>query len=275
MASRHHLLQHTPSFLTHITDILGQNISALNGNHVNSPTSSAVLFLIGESRRSGSPWLILNKRSQQVRQPGDLCFPGGGPSPRVDTVLAWLLSLPGFPFARWQARVRCRFPDKRHLMSQLLATCLRESFEEMRLIPLGVRFLGPLPPQRLVLFDRVIYPMVGWIKHQRHFRINGEVEKLIYIPIEKLLDPDHYAYFRIRYPSDLSVNIDPKRRELPCFVHQQGEIYDILWGATYRMIMTFLAQVFDFIPPEINTRQKIDSHLSPAYFENPKYYHGK
>ncbi len=269
MVSGHYLLQHTTSFLTHITEVLGQNISVLDDSHVNSPTASAVLFLIGESRPSGSPWLILNKRSQQVRQPGDLCFPGGGPSPRVDTVLARLLSLPGFPFSRWQARVGYRFPGKSNLMAQLLATCLRESFEEMRLIPLGVRFLGPLPPRRLVLFDRIIYPMVGWVKYQKYFRINGEVEKLIYIPIKKLLNPDNYACFRIRYPSGLSVNMDQKKQVLPCFVHQKEGIHDILWGATYWIVMTFLLQVFGFVPPEINTRRKIDSHLSPAYFENP------
>lgn len=266
MVLRHHLLENSSRLLTHIIEVLGQNISAINGNHVDSPTSSSVLFLISEPRPSDLPWLILNKRSQQVRQPGDLCFPGGGPSPRMDTVLARLLSLPGFPFARWQSRAGHRFSKNRNLLSQLLATCLRESFEEMRLIPLGVQFLGPLPPQRLVMFNRVIYPMVGWVKCQKYFRLNGEVERLVHIPIEKLLNPDNYAYFRITYPSDLSVDIDQKRRELPCFVHQQEGTHEILWGATYRIIMTFLSQIFNFIPPETSARPRINSHLAPAYF---------
>jgi 8-oxo-dGTP pyrophosphatase MutT (NUDIX family) len=187
MAIRHQLLENTSRFLTHTTEILGQNITDLDGRHVASPTASSVLFLISEpcsfGKHSKTPWLVLNKRSRQVSQPGDLCFPGGGPSPRVDTMLAKSLSLPGFPFSRWRSRVGYPFSKNSHLLAQLLATCLRESFEEMRLIPLAVKFLGPLPSQRLVMFDRVIYPMVGWVKYQKYFRLNGEVESLGHIPI--------------------------------------------------------------------------------------------
>jgi hypothetical protein len=43
---------------------------------------SAVLFLLttcpGAKGRGFQPCLLLNKRSQQVLQPGDLCCPGGG-----------------------------------------------------------------------------------------------------------------------------------------------------------------------------------------------------
>ncbi|RTZ96690.1 MAG: hypothetical protein DSY90_09805 [Deltaproteobacteria bacterium] len=268
MASRHDLLQHTDSLITHITDTLGQNISALNGNHVDTPTSSSVLFLISQPRTSRYPWLLLNKRSRQVRQPGDLCFPGGGPSPRVDTVLAKCLSLPGLPFARWRSGIGRRFSGNGRMLSQLLATCLRESFEEMGLNPLGVRFLGPLPAQRLVLFDRVIYPMVGWIRSQTRFRLNGEVEKVIPISIGQLLNPGNYARFRITYPPGLSVTIKQQAQALPCFIHQGEKSRDILWGATYRMIMMFLSQVLDFIPPETDTLPEIDSPLSSAYFKN-------
>ena len=269
MTRKQHLLDHPVSFLTHVTGVLDQNLPVPDGNHIDSPASSAVLFLIGPSPVSGAPRLILNKRSRQVRQPGDLCFPGGGPAPRVDRVWARLLSLPGLPVSRWQAGRKDLQRGNRRLIAQLLATSLRESFEEMRLMPFGVRFLGPLPPQRLVLYKRVIYPMVGWVKKQKRFRLNGEVEKLIHIPIEQLLNPDNYACFRITYPPDIELNIDQQGRELPCFVHRQGRNCDILWGATYRMIMTFLSQVFDFIPPATRVRPRMDSHLSPAYFELP------
>ena len=40
----------------------------------------------------------------------------------------------------------------------LFAASIRESFEEMGLNPFGVQFLGPLPPQRLVMFHREIFP---------------------------------------------------------------------------------------------------------------------
>ncbi|HSM74653.1 MAG TPA: hypothetical protein VK852_08460, partial [Desulfobacterales bacterium] len=75
----------------------------------------------------------------------------------------------------------------------LLAAALREGFEEMRLNPLGVEFLAPMQAQRLVLFQRVIYPLVGWVPRQRRFIPNWEVDKIVRIPLAALLDPVNYA----------------------------------------------------------------------------------
>ena len=107
-------------------------------------TASAVLFLLGrQPGKTNHPeeiCLILNKRSANVRQAGDLCCPGGRVSPRLDTGLAKLLNLPLLPLARWPYwpgwRQR-RSHDVRWLRL-LLATGLRESVEEMRLNPFGL-----------------------------------------------------------------------------------------------------------------------------------------
>ena len=69
----------------------------------------------------------------------------------------------------------------------------------MRLNPLGIQFLGPLPSESLVMFHRVLYPMVGWIARQRHFFPNWEVEKIIRVPLEDLLQPENYACYRINF----------------------------------------------------------------------------
>ncbi len=266
------ILQNKDRFLSRIITTLEQNLAVINDNDTNQPASSSVLFLIGEPRAvnglSNTPCLILNKRSRKIRQPGDLCFPGGGPAPRIDAALAKLLLFPGLPLARWRSRTDYHQPENIRRLAQLLATSLRESFEEMRLIPLDVRFLGPLPPQRLIMFARTIYPMVGWVQHQKHFRLNGEVEKLVYISIQALLNQENYASFQLTYPSILPPGIDKTRREFPCFVHHQEGATEILWGATYRIVMTFLAQVFDFSPPETSDLPGIDNHLSPDYFNN-------
>lgn len=242
----------------------------IDDDDASRPVSSAVLFLLGEpppaSGASTSPCLILNKRSQQIRQPGDLCFPGGNPIPRIDAVFARLLRLPGFPFGRWRAQIKHNPSQSVHGLTHLLATCLRESFEEMGLIPLGVRFLGPLPCQHLAMFNRTIYPMVGWTQYQKRFRLNSEVEKLVYIPIENLLNPDNYAFFQVGCPAELPTGINAGKREFPCFVHRKGRDVEILWGATYRIVMTFLAQIFDFSPPETSQLQKIENPLPPNYF---------
>ena len=67
--------------------------------------ASAVLFLLGrlpeKTNHPEETCLILNKRSADVRQAGDLCCPGGRVSPRLDAGLAKLLRLPMLPLARW------------------------------------------------------------------------------------------------------------------------------------------------------------------------------
>ena len=45
--------------------------------------------------------VILNKRSRDVLQGGDLCCPGGTINSRLDAYLAKALSLPGSPLSRW------------------------------------------------------------------------------------------------------------------------------------------------------------------------------
>ena len=147
-------------------------------------------MLLGNSRhgRSGGirqPCLILNKRSMKVRQPGDLCCPGGSVSPGIDYKLAQLLFLPGTPIRRWRflGQWRRKRPAEADYLGLLLATGLRESFEEMRLNPFGVRFLGPLPPAELVMFRRKIYPLVCWVARQKKFTANWEVDKIVSIPL--------------------------------------------------------------------------------------------
>ncbi|MFO7706798.1 MAG: hypothetical protein R6V84_01405, partial [Desulfobacterales bacterium] len=137
---------------------------------------SAVLLLLSACRngsgRGQETCLVLNKRSSQVRQPGDLCCPGGSVSPRFDGWAARLLRWPLLPLGRWPfwGRWRRERPREARWLALCLATALRESFEEMRLNPLRVKFLGPLPPQRLELFRRLIYPLAAWAPGPRHYR---------------------------------------------------------------------------------------------------------
>jgi hypothetical protein len=234
-------------------------------------TASAVLFLLGrQPGKRNHPeeiCLILNKRSTNVRQAGDLCCPGGRVSPRLDTGLAKILNLPLLPLARWPYwpgwRQR-RSHDVRWLRL-LLATGLRESVEEMRLNPFGLKFLGPLPPQPLVMFQRVIYPMVVWVTGQKRFYPNWEVEKIVCIPLREFFNTSQYARYRLRIetPSTAeNINISP------CFRYQKDGEAEILWGATFRITMVFLNYVFGFSPPDFNSLPEIRGHLTRAYLNN-------
>jgi hypothetical protein len=277
-----HLLTDAPALVANILRVLHEKNghAPLFPERVSlSPATSAVLLLLGRKPRQRGlhpePCLIFNKRSMKVKQPGDLCFPGGRMAPDLDVYLSRILRLPFFPLARWpywQQWQRLRPVEARRL-SLLLAASLREGLEEMRLNPLGVRFLGPLPRQRLRMFDRVIYPMAGCIGRQRRFFPNWEVEKIVHIPLSDLLNVHGYGCYRLQMgPRPQSRSLAGKRQgtppvtqDFPCFVHQKGNEREILWGATYRITMLFLELILGFTPPSMETLPIIEGSLDDRY----------
>ena len=187
--------------------------------------------------------------------------------PRTDRLLSNVLKLPLMPLTRWPYWKKWfrHDPNAARELAILLATCLRESFEEMRLNPLGVKFLGLLPPQSLVMFERVIYPLVAWIKRQQRFYPNWEVEKIVYIPLQELLKSENYARYRLHSGSDSSRNQALHATDFPCFRHTYKDETEILWGATYQIICTFLNSVFDFSPPDWASLPVINGSLGDNY----------
>jgi len=248
-----------------------QNNMVFSKGVTGSSITSSVLFLLGPDCQgkgfSSTPCLILTKRSLKVKQPGDLCCPGGSISSGPDFYLAKLLYLWGSPLSRWPywpLWCKKRHKEARRL-ALLFATCLREGFEEMRLNPLGVKFLGPLPSQQLVMFRKVIYPMVCWTGRQKRFFPNWEVERVVYIPLQNLLNPSAYARYRLDIESPRKNGKDPNMKEYPCFVHEyQGES-EVLWGATFRIAMVFLETIFGFKPPDMDSLPVVYGSLGENY----------
>jgi 8-oxo-dGTP pyrophosphatase MutT (NUDIX family) len=226
-----------------------------------SPDASAVLFLLARSP-AGEPVVILNKRSRQVRQPGDLCFPGGSIAPGRDGLIAKILTLPHMPTARF-AKHRGRG------LSLLLATGLRESFEEMRLNPFNVAYLGLLPTQRLVMFQRDIHPLVCWVSGQRRFFPNWEVEKVIFVPLKNLLEPEGYARYHLEMVSGSDPSLSPEPLQVLCFRIGDAGAQEFLWGATFRIILTFLDIVFGFTPPDPGALPVVFGRLDETYMGRP------
>jgi hypothetical protein len=233
-------------------------------------TDSAVLLpimfhsVLG-SGSLGKPCLVLNKRSAKVRQPGDLCYPGGGIGP-WDRILAKLQRLPSTPISKWMKQTRYRFkknPSTTRL-SLRLTICLRESWEEMRLNPFRVSFLGALPAQQLVLFQRTIHPMVGWVNGQAQFKTNWEVERIVLIPLEQFLDPRNYGRYRLTWSKESGHPL-PKE-DFPCFIFQDHKGLEVLWGATYRITLSFLSLCFGFSPPASENLQVVRRHMGRSYF---------
>lgn len=235
-------------------------------------TASGVLLLLGmhcaENGLPPDPCLILNKRSRRVKQPGDLCCPGGRIIPRLDYYFGKLLTVPLFPLARWLywSSWRRERPHEAQRLAILFATGLRESFEEMYLNPLGVKFLGPLQPESLVMFERHIFPMVCWVRWQKRFRINWEVEKVVYIPLRKLLNPGYYGRYRISMAPNIEIEFHNMTNDFPCFVHQREDEKEVLWGATYRIVTSFLKAIFGFTPPDLASLPVVPGILDENYY---------
>jgi len=214
-------------------------------------TASSVLLLLGQGcgHDPQEPCLILNKRSARVRQPGDLCCPGGGMVPWLDRLIARAIRVGMLGRAVSVNHRRLFLNGTSHRMRLLLATGIREAFEEMRLNPFGLRFLGPLPPQSLRMFRRVIYPMVCWVNSQQRFHPNWEVAKVVRIPIRRLFQPQGYARYRLSFSPAVQEHVGRAWDEFPCLIFHHRGSREMLWGATFRIVMAFLERTFGFEPP--------------------------
>jgi 8-oxo-dGTP pyrophosphatase MutT (NUDIX family) len=225
------------------------------------PESSAVLFPLGlfKTEDKALASLILNKRSLMVKQPGDLCFPGGGVMPRIDTIISKVMALPMMPLGRWPlwGDLIKKRPNQAARLSTLFATGVREGLEEMGINPFRLRFLGPLPPQDLVMYRRTIYPLAAWLDGQSRFRTNWEVDKVVFIPLRDLMTEGLYRRCR------MVIRGNPM--EFPCFLHRDDTGEDIIWGATYRIVVEFLTHVFGFTPPPTGDLQLLETPPARPY----------
>jgi hypothetical protein len=268
------LLKDSRKLFRHIQQMTGERIVPTVDYPVQASElaeASAVLFLLGMTPSpNGSgpePCLILNKRSEKVKQPGDLCCPGGGVMPGVDALLARTMTLPGLPMWRWPfwSRLRNENPKQADTLRFLFFTSVRESFEEMRLNPFGVQFLGPLPPQKLVMFQKTIYPMMGWISGQKKFFPNWEVEKIVYIPLKNLLNPKNYIRYKLYRHAPGMNDSRLMVYDSPSYVHINHMEKEILWGATCKITLKFLKRIFDFSLPDIVSLPIVEAMMDENY----------
>lgn len=231
--------------------------------------TSSVLLLLGEiSGEGGVPeaCVILNKRSREVKQPGDLCCPGGAIE-KLDHFLARLLSFRGSSLSKWPrwSELKTEDPESAQFVSLLYAAGLREAWEEMGLNPFGVTFLGALPTQCLVIFRRSVHPMVAWVSHQKRFRLSWEVERIVQFPLRALLDPFNYSRYRMFVPPNLEWRLRGSTVDFPCFIYNIGGRAELLWGVTFRIVTHFLELIFGFEVPDIEKLPLVPATMAEEY----------
>ena len=232
---------------------------------------AGVLVLLGKhpihSNSEDKYFFLLNKRSVNVQQPGDLCFPGGHPKQWMDLILShfivpYILPLKkGLGFQMNKKINRESF----QIIMYFLGNALREGFEEIRLNPFKVDFLGALRCYRLESFHRLIFPMVGIMKKEIKLKPNWEVDKIIRLPLTSLFNHNDYATYKLKVEGRFRKMFHNDWVDYDCFIHREdGQPDEILWGATYKIIMSFLKAVFDFTPPDSNLRPIIKGKLYPV-----------
>jgi 8-oxo-dGTP pyrophosphatase MutT (NUDIX family) len=210
---------------------------------------------------------LLNKRSKRVQQAGDLCAPGGGVSPFLDRLSQKILEFGLLPFARGAGFERAKQRGKGVYGTILLflGNALRESWEEIRLSPFNVEFLGPLPTYRLQSRRWIIFPIVGRIKHVWQPKLSWEVEKIVSLPLQAFFLSENYAIYSLEVPENLIAQGIPNPWNFPCLVFGEEGVEEILWGATFSIIRTFLKVVFDHPLPFPDGRRVIHRPLVSNY----------
>jgi 8-oxo-dGTP pyrophosphatase MutT (NUDIX family) len=238
-----------------------------------SHSAAGVLLLLhhtGSDRQPGGEGEFifqLIKRSARVAQPGDLSCPGGLLHGILDPVLMPLIStgiipvLGGEPLSFARSRDRETF----RLIKLFLANAVRESWEETGLSPWNVSFLGPLPCYSLFLFRRTIFPLVGFAKKRWESCPNVEVESIVEIPLTAFLDESNYALYNVETSSEVKT-ARQRPNGFPCLVARDSAgKEEVLWGATFYIIMNFMKIVFNLDTPDPGSKRVINRTLGPDY----------
>ena len=166
----------------------------------NGHKPAAVLIPIQE--RADGDYIVLTKRGDNMpTHKGQIAFPGG--------------------------RVHAADAD-------LVATALRESHEEIGVVPEHVRVLGRLD-EFTAGYSIVVTPVVGVIPPQYDFRLDlSETSAIASVPIRSLMEPGTYVK---------NAHLSPGGHPSYHFYVNNG--WDI-WGVTARILVQFLELAYDF-----------------------------
>lgn len=250
-----------------------QHIDSLRKANERHLAAGILLILIFKNRadschgEEGEYFFKLIKRSDKVPQPGDLSCPGGMLNRFLDPILGLCISSGLLPIMNGKALayVKDRGAESFKAINLFLANAVRESWEEIRINPFSISFTGALPSYTFSPAKRTIFPVAGVVKNSSSLRPNEEVEKVVDIPISAFFDESNYANFVIdpplpdRSPHDFLP-------QYPCLVYRDidGE-EEVLWGATYNIILDFLYLTLGHRQPDMSGRRIIKRSLRPDY----------
>lgn len=180
----------------------------------NAGIFAVLILLVGEEGREE---ILFEKRSLNIRQPGEVSLPGG----RVEA---------GESYEE---------------------AALRETKEEIGIDPSKIEILGEL--DYLVASNRMIRSFVGRMEDfdQNRFRQNDEVESIFTVPVKYFLEnpPKNYnTPMRIQLQDDFPYERIPSGKDYPFgeYVHSVPLYLDtdpLIWGFTARIVDGFIKRL--------------------------------
>jgi 8-oxo-dGTP pyrophosphatase MutT (NUDIX family) len=272
------ILSRHNDFIDHVIDKLGtaandfretMDSMTRQGKTGESWQGAGVLLPLFYQKKDGQGEFVIKlmKRSSNVVQGGDISCPGGMLHPVADPLLRPFIEagippvLRGKPLAYAKRRGHADF----RTISLFLTNAVREAWEELRISPFNVRFLGPLPSRPLIAFTRIIFPLVGYIQRDWVPKPNWEVEKILELPLKDFFNEENYGLYTIETSYKLRDDMSGFRH-FPCFIvkDKHGE-EEVLWGATFSIVMSFFKIVFDFELPDLNGNRTFKKVLAAEY----------
>ncbi len=164
---------------------------------------AAVLILF--YRKQNEWYLLFTKRSQQVNHhKGQISFPGGA---------------------------------KEEGDATLLHTALRETKEEIGLLPENIQIVGRISPHRTVTSNYQVWPFIGIYTKAldiTHLTIEEkEVEKILEVPLRSLLQ---------QYPPQTETIWWKGEKKI---IYYYKYDHDVIWGATATILTELLKKIVE------------------------------
>lgn len=154
----------------------------------NNPRKAAVLALIYPNEKKETTFLLTERASYKGTHSAQISFPGG----KIDV-----------------------------LDTNLQETALRETFEEVGLLPTSIQIIRELTDVYIPPSNFLATPFIGFVNKKPLFKTNYEVENIIEVSVADLLNETSLT--TVNLTTSYMANVD-----VPCF-----KLNDyIVWGAT-------------------------------------------
>lgn len=175
-------------------------------------------LLVPLIKKDGEYHIIFEVRAHNIRQPGEICFPGG----KVDAT------------------------DASHE-----AAALREFTEELGVPINKVEIIGPLD-YMITPFKLMLFPFLGIVDEDAIIVKNDEeVREVLYVPVSKLslMKPkEHYIYLKVEPEGGFPYHLIPNGEDYNWRTGSVTELFyeyngHVIWGLTARILAHVMEEI--------------------------------